>query len=135
MGRMTALLFLLVHGPVGSAAAEAPLKAPAPLSSGQLLQTVGGLLLVLLLIAGLAWAVRRFGRLPSGAKGQLEILGGISLGARERVVLLKVEDTRLLIGVAPGRVQALHILSGAGSAVAEGAPFSNQLARALQGES
>lgn len=118
-------------GTLTQAVAQAVPQSPAPLSNGQLIQTAGGLFLVLVLIVGLAWVVRRFGRLPSGAKGQLEILGGLSLGARERVVLLKVADTRLLVGVAPGRVQTLHILSGAESAVTEAAPFANQLSKAL----
>lgn len=139
MLRLTGCLMLL-GWPISAAAAEEPLKRPAPLADGQLLQTAGGLLLVLVLIVGLAWAVRRFGRLPSAAKGQLEILGGLSLGARERVVLLKVEDARLLVGVAPGRVQALHVLAGAAASPArdpESAdkPFENQLARAIRSES
>jgi flagellar protein FliO/FliZ len=151
MGRLSGALVGLVLGPacavaetfsqsdagaatgtLAQAITQAAPQAPAPLSNGQLIQTAGGLLLVLVLIIGLAWAIRRFGRLPSGAKGQLEILGGLSLGARERVVLLKVADTRLLIGVAPGRVQTLHILSGAESAVTESAPFANQLSHALK---
>jgi flagellar protein FliO/FliZ len=151
MGRLSASLVGLVLGPICAVAetlspsgppvaagtlphavAQAAPQAPAPLSNGQLIQTAGGLLLVLVLIIGLAWAVRRFGRLPSGAKGQLEILGGLSLGARERVVLLKVADTRLLIGVAPGRVQTLHVLSGAESSVTESDPFANQLSHALK---
>ena len=104
-------------------------ESAGPLSSSQLLQTLGGLMFVLVLIIGLAWGLRRFGRLPTGAKGQLEILGGLSLGTRERVVLIKVENTRLLVGVAPGRVQTLHVLSGDAP---EAAPFANQLSHAMQ---
>jgi flagellar biogenesis protein FliO len=32
------------------------------------------------------------------------------VGARERVVLIEVENTRLLLGVAPGHVRTLHRL-------------------------
>lgn len=79
-------------------------------SSGSLAQVTLGLLLVLALIIGIAWLLRRYGRLQSAANGSLKILGGLSIGARERVVLLQVGDTQLLVGVAPGRVQTLHVL-------------------------
>ncbi|MBT8429393.1 MAG: flagellar biosynthetic protein FliO, partial [Gammaproteobacteria bacterium] len=38
------------------------------------------------------------------------IQGGVSLGAREKAVLLSVEGRRLLVGIAPGRVQTLLVL-------------------------
>lgn len=82
----------------------------SPLSGGHLLETAGGLLLVLALIIGLAWGLKRMGRVPGAGKGGVQVLGGISLGPRERAVLLSVEGTRLLVGVAPGRVQTLHVL-------------------------
>ena len=84
--------------------------AQSPLSGSALLETAGGLLLILLLILGLGWLLRRFGRLPSAGKGGISVVGGVSLGPRERAVLLEVGSTRLLVGVAPGRVQTLHVL-------------------------
>ena len=83
---------------------------PASPIGGALMETTIGLLLVLVLILGLAWLVRRFGKLPLAGKGMVNILGGVSLGPRERAVLLQVGETRLLVGVAPGRVQTLHVL-------------------------
>ena len=82
-----------------------------PLGTSQLVQTLLGLTAVLALIAGLV--VKRFGRLPGAGGAGLRIEGGVSLGPRERVVLLNVEGTRLLVGVAPGRVQTLHVVSPA----------------------
>lgn len=79
-------------------------------SSGSLLQVTLGLLVVLGIIIGVAWMLRRYGRLQSAASGSLKILGGLSVGPRERVVLLQAGDTQLLVGVAPGRVQTLHVL-------------------------
>lgn len=90
---------------VRSAASE-----PIPGFAGGLGQTVLGLAAVLTLILFLAWLARRLnGRLqPRG--GRVELLGGISLGTRERVVLLRVDGVRVLLGVAPGSVRALHVL-------------------------
>ena len=50
------------------------------------------------------------GGLSSAAAGSLRVLGGLSMGTRERVVLIQVGETQLLLGVAPGRVQTLHVL-------------------------
>jgi len=74
-------------------------------------QMVLGLVMVLALIFALAWAVRRFGRVQSLPTGALRVLGGLSLGTRERLVLVKVGNAQLLLGVAPGRVQTLHVLA------------------------
>lgn len=92
-------------------------KAPAPVGfageaagSGFMLQFTGGLVVVLLSVLGLAWLLRRIGRLQSSADGALRIIGGLALSTRERVVLVQVGDTQVLLGVAPGRVQAVHVL-------------------------
>ncbi len=91
-----------------------PVQITPPLSpgvsGGSLVQVTLGLLLVLAMIVGIAWLLRRYGRLQSAASGSLKIIGGLSIGPRERVVLLQVGDTQLLVGVAPGRVQTLHVL-------------------------
>jgi flagellar protein FliO/FliZ len=82
----------------------------SPLGAESLLQTSGGLLLILLLIFGAAWLFKRFGQLPMGGKGVVTVLGGASVGPRERVVVVQVEQTRLVLGVAPGQVRKLHLL-------------------------
>ena len=84
--------------------------AADPLAMGNLVQLTLGLLAVLLLLGGLAWLLRRSGRFTSGMHGALRVLGGISMGTRERVVLLQVGRQQLLVGVAPGRIQTLHVL-------------------------
>ncbi len=91
------------------------LAAPGPgpagdLGVGSYLQMLLGLFIVLALIAALAWAARRMGRLQGGVGDGLRVLGGLSLGSRERVVLIQAGETQILLGVAPGRVQTLHVL-------------------------
>jgi len=80
------------------------------MSSGYLVQLIVGLMFVLLCIVVLAWLAKRFNRLQSSSDGSLKVLGGISMGARERVVLVQVGTTQLLLGVAPGRINMLHQL-------------------------
>lgn len=81
-----------------------------PLTAGSLIQVSAGLLVVVLTIFALAWFLRRYGRFSSSANGALKVVGGLSVGPRERVVLLQIKDRQLLVGVAPGRVQMLHEL-------------------------
>jgi len=91
-------------------AADTPsAHAPPPLApAAGMLQVFGGLLLVLLVVVGLAWALKRFGAHQQNAAGVLKIVGGTMVGQRERVVLLEVGGTWLVIGVAAGHVSALH---------------------------
>jgi len=81
-----------------------------PNMTGNLIQTTLGLLIVLLVIGVAAWAFKRFGNVHVGAQGRMKIIGGISLGTRERAVLLQVGEEQLVIAVSPGRIQTLHVL-------------------------
>jgi flagellar protein FliO/FliZ len=96
------------------AADSAPERLPAaafePMATGKLLQMGFGLFLVLALILVSAWFVRRMGRFQGGTGSSLRVIGGLSMGARERVVLIQAGNTQLLLGVAPGRIQTLHVL-------------------------
>jgi len=81
-------------------------------SNSYLLQLVSGLIIVLLSIVVLAWIAKRFNRMQSPGGGNLRIVEGISMGARERVVVVEVDGERLLLGVSPGRINMLHALTG-----------------------
>ena len=83
-----------------------------PMSSGYLLQLIIGLIVVVICILVLAWIAKRVNGLQSSTDGMLKILGGISMGSRERVVLLQVGEQQLLLGVSPGRINTLHVLDG-----------------------
>lgn len=136
----------LVHAVVGPGAeklaesklAETKVLSGAGLSdpnvAGSLLQTTLGLLVVLAVIGGAAWAFKRFGNFQTGVQGKLKIVGGISLGSRERVVLLQVGDTQLVVGVAPGQIQTLHVLDTPLPVDGDGEPsmsFSSKLQTAM----
>ena len=103
-----ACLFLLL---TMHAAAWATQPAPAPVavtSFSSLLQVLFGLGLVLAAIGGTAWLLRRLAPGQVAASGALRVVGGVAVGPKERVVLVDVGDTRLVLGVAPGRVATLH---------------------------
>jgi len=113
------------------AAGGAP-AAPV-IGAGTLLQVALALALVLVLVAGAAWALRRVGGASAGGTGAVRVLGGVALGTRERAVLVQVGETQLLLGVAPGRVQTLHVLERPVEVTAPGGgAFAGRLAAALR---
>lgn len=95
---------------VPSSVTTAPSLNADPMSSSYLLQLVIGLFVVLLCILALAWFAKKMNRFQSFSDGSLKIIGGISMGARERVVLLQVGEEQLLLGVSPGKINTLHVL-------------------------
>jgi len=72
-------------------------------------QTALSLLLVLGVIFALAWLLRRVQAVRAPAAGVLSVRGGLQVGAKERVLWIRAGDKELLIGVAAGRVQTLHV--------------------------
>jgi flagellar protein FliO/FliZ len=105
---------LLVHG--ASSANTRPFAAPdaagalAPTGIGGLTQVTLALALVVAAIFALAWLVRRLRAVGTQGAAALAVIGEVRLGAKERAVLIQAGTTQLLLGVAPGQVQALHVL-------------------------
>ena len=79
------------------------------MSAGSLLQFAFGLALVLGLIVAAGWFAKRFQIGPT-ASGIVKVISGAAVGQRERVVVVEVGDTWMVLGVAPGRVNALHTM-------------------------
>jgi flagellar protein FliO/FliZ len=97
----------------------APAPIASPVSLGGMLQVLLGLGLVLAAVAGSAWLLRRFSPGQIGAGGAVKVIGGVALGPKERLVLVEIGETWLVLGVAPGQVNTLHTL-----AKPEGGPFT-----------
>ena len=88
--------------------------AAAPSSVLGLGQGLIGLVIVIALIYGAAWLLRRVG--PKSAKsGVVQVLGGASVGPREKVVVVRFASRTLLLGVAPGHVALLQSIDGDGA--------------------
>ncbi len=108
-----------------------------PVSSGNIMQMLFGLIIVIALMFALAWIMRRFTGFQAGVSGNLKVIGGLSLGTRERIVLVQAGDTQLLVGVAPGHVQTLHVLNeplDASASTNTRGSFSDNLKAALKGQ-
>ncbi len=92
------------------ALARAANEAPASSTYGALLQGLFGLLLVLAALAAFFWFLRRFSPGQNAAQGAVKVIGGVMLGPRERLVVVEVGETWLLLGVGGGQVSTLHTL-------------------------
>lgn len=90
---------------------HATVQSSTPVSAAPLLQVSGALIAIIALILAAAWLVKRLGFAPkrTGVNG-LKISASASLGARERVVVVDVEDARLVLGVTAGQINLLHKL-------------------------
>jgi flagellar protein FliO/FliZ len=102
----------------GTAPASGTRPFAAPQSIGQPIPTASSLgevtlalLLVLAAVFAVAWLVRRVRGFGNRVGNAIDVLAEIPLGQKERAVLLKVGQTQILLGVAPGRVNTLHVLA------------------------
>jgi len=68
------------------------------------------LALVIALIFGLSWLLRRLPGTGLRQDDGLRIVAGVSLGSKERAVVVAVNGQQLLLGVTPGAVSLLHAL-------------------------
>ncbi|WP_027799297.1 flagellar biosynthetic protein FliO [Paraburkholderia dilworthii] len=87
------------------------------LGVGAVLQTIVGLLVVIGLVFGCAWLARRFGLQPGSRGGLVKTVGGTSLGGKERVAVVEIGDTWLVLGAAPGNVRLLHTMPAGSVAI------------------
>lgn len=130
LARTVALAAGLLPPGLALAAEGAQSLATGGLAAGDLasagLRMVLGLAAVLALLGATVWVSKRF-RVSNRLRGGLiEVVSGISLGARERVVLLRVGSDQVLVGLSPSGMRTLHVLGGGES---PGPEFSNYLER------
>lgn len=87
------------------------------------LSSLGAVIVVLAIFAGLAWLLKR-GRLGARGREGIAIETACSIGERRSLVIVGVEGRRLLLGVAPGQVSLLTELAP------PAVPFTHVLDRA-----
>lgn len=103
-------LVLVALLPLQAVAAEA---ATVPgVSFGTMMQTFAGLLFILALFIGAAWLARRLGvgNALAAGKGPMKVVGGLAISPREKILLVEIEETWLVVGVSPGQMRTLHTL-------------------------
>jgi flagellar protein FliO/FliZ len=92
-------------------AAPAAAQAAAPSGAGSMAQATLALVVVLVAVFAAAYFLKRLRKFSgvTGAHG-IEVISQAALGSKERAVLIKVGGAHVLVGVAPGTVNLLHVL-------------------------
>lgn len=76
--------------------------------SGGVLKMLLGLIVVLAVMALIAWGLKRVMPSVGGNKQSIiRVVGGVSVGSRERVVVLEVAGRWIVVGVASGQVNGI----------------------------
>lgn len=84
---------------------------PMPHAGSPLIQVSGALAVIIVLILLAGWVAKRIGFSPkSGLSHDVKVRSSVSLGARERIVVVEVDDARLVLGVTASQITHLHTL-------------------------
>lgn len=128
-------LLLVLAWPLSALAETAP-TTPG-VSAGTYLQALFALALIVALLIGTAWLARKVTGGRGFGQAGMRVVGGVALGPRERIVLVEVGDTWLVIGLVPGQIRTLHTLPK-GEALPEGftpaanTPFAQWLKQIME---
>lgn len=82
---------------------------------GKMFFGLGG---VLLLIFACSWMLKRFNINKFGMTNSLSVSGVLPIGAKEKVVVVDIEGTRLVLGVTATHITKLHTLGAVDTSVA-----------------
>lgn len=111
---------------------------PAASETGSgLLQVIMSLVMVLLFLFGSLYLLKKLAAPRGAASSLLRVIAGTAVGTRERVVVVEVGETWLVLGVAPGSVTPLHqlprqTLAPGNEAAAPGKNFADWLKHAME---
>jgi flagellar protein FliO/FliZ len=83
----------------------------SPLSIGSLAQLTLSLIAIVALILAIGWVLKRFKLNAPRGSVDSEILDQLSVGARERVLLIRIGEAQVLLGVGASGIVALTPLS------------------------
>ncbi|EMF0786568.1 TPA: flagellar biosynthetic protein FliO [Klebsiella aerogenes] len=89
--------------------ASQPVTEPAVSGGSALMQVSSALGAILLLILLAGWLFRRLGFAPQARNGRLlHLRASCQVGQRERVVVVEVDNTLLVLGVTAQQITPLH---------------------------
>ena len=106
------LLFLWFSSSEALSGTDIPKQPARTVASGDIAQWSIGLLIVLSVFFLCVWGVRKLTGLTVSGAEKIRVVGGLSLGLREKVIVLQVGKKQLVLGVTPGRIETLHVLEG-----------------------
>lgn len=112
-------------------ALAATTTANPPPSTG-LLQWLVSCFLVIGLILLLAWLLKKSRLVPAMAQNQLRVISALPLGNREKLLVVKVGEQQVLLGMTPTSINLLCQLETPLAEQAATVPFAAQLAKLMK---
>ena len=106
------LLLLWLPGSKAMPATDIPKQTARTVAFSDIAGWSFGLLIVLSVFFLCVWGVRKLSGVTVSGAEKMRVVGGLSLGMREKVILLQVGKKQLILGVTPGRIETLHVLEG-----------------------
>jgi flagellar protein FliO/FliZ len=100
-------------------AAESPIIKNMPprdkvyqgIDSSHFVESILSLILVLGVIFGAAWILKKFKGVEVTGKKQLKIVESISLGSKEKIAVIRCGEQFMLLGITPNQISHLAELS------------------------
>jgi flagellar protein FliO/FliZ len=109
--RVSTGLVLVAAAATALASQAVPFAAPTPqvvsATTSSALRVPLALLLVLAMVLGAAWLMRRATGMTQGSAQRMQVIAQLQLGAREKAVMIRVSGQDVLLGIAPGSVRLL----------------------------
>jgi len=96
----------------GEVAASNRHLAESPISFSYILQILASFAVVIVFIFGFAWMMKRSGRFGMTAGKNMRVVSSLSMGMREKIVMINVDGKNIVVGVAPGQIRTLYITEG-----------------------
>jgi flagellar protein FliO/FliZ len=95
-------------------------QTASPLSVGSMTQLILSLIAIIAVILAIGWALKRLKLAGPRGSGEIAVIDELSVGPRERIVLIRVGESQVLIGVGAAGLTPLAplavpiVLKGAG---------------------
>jgi|SRR5690554_236804 len=109
----------------------------SPVGAGTLVSVLLALLGIIALILGLAWFAKRAGASGWSRSGDMKVVASLALGTRERLLLVDIANTQILLGVTAQNINTLHVFEQPviSSDNANRSDFSQKLLNIMKGQS
>lgn len=84
-------------------------NVPSVVNTGSFVQMVFGLVFVIVAIIVLAWLTKKLGGIQRSYGAPMKVIGTLNLGNREKVVVVEIGGTQMVLGVTTTNVQKIHV--------------------------
>ena len=125
------LFFLLPFQALASVSSSQATQQVAEGSTAGLTQWLASSFLVLLLIIGLGWALKKSRLVPNLGREDFKVIYTLPVGVKEKLLVVQAGDEQLLLGVTAQQISFLSKIEPPLMAQPTNSVFANQLAKFL----